>query len=83
MSACATPQRRVLPKSIYTPGATIARQRRELGEAGVNGGPSGDLYVQVHIKPHSVFQRDHDDLHCEMPISFATATFTPDHPIDV
>ena len=43
------------------------------GEPGVNGGPPGDLYVQVHIKPHSMFQRDHDDLHCEMPISFATA----------
>jgi molecular chaperone DnaJ len=33
------------------------------GEPGVNGGPSGDLYVQVHIKPHPVFQHDHDDLH--------------------
>ena len=43
------------------------------GEPGVNGGPPGDLYVQVHIKQHAVFQRDHDDLHCEMPISFATA----------
>jgi molecular chaperone DnaJ len=43
------------------------------GEPGVNGGPPGDLYVQVHIKQHSVFQRDHDDLHCEMPISFAAA----------
>src|SRR5437868_2744140 len=43
------------------------------GEPGVNGGPPGDLYVQVHIKPHGVFQRDHDDLHCEMPISFTTA----------
>ena len=43
------------------------------GEAGVNGGPSGDLYVQIKVKPHAVFQRDHDDLHCEMPISFATA----------
>ena len=43
------------------------------GEAGVNGGPPGDLYVQVHLKPHAVFQRDHDDLHCEMPVSFATA----------
>lgn len=43
------------------------------GEPGVNGGPPGDLYVQVHLKPHSVFQRDHDDLHCEMPVSFATA----------
>jgi len=43
------------------------------GEAGVNGGPSGDLYVVIQIKPHSVFQRDHNDLHCEMPISFTTA----------
>ena len=43
------------------------------GEAGVNGGPAGDLYVVIHLKPHSVFQRDHNDLHCEMPISFTTA----------
>ena len=43
------------------------------GEPGMNGGPAGDLYVQLHLKPHPVFQRDHDDLHCEMPVSFATA----------
>jgi molecular chaperone DnaJ len=43
------------------------------GEAGVNGGPPGDLYVVIHLKPHSVFQREGDDLHCEMPISFAQA----------
>lgn len=43
------------------------------GEPGLNGGPPGDLYVEIHIKPHPVFQRDGDDLHCEMPISFATA----------
>ncbi len=43
------------------------------GEPGVNGGPPGDLYVQVHIKAHPVFQRDHDDLHCEMPVSITTA----------
>jgi molecular chaperone DnaJ len=43
------------------------------GEAGVNGGPNGDLYVVVQLKPHPVFQRDGADLHCEMPISFATA----------
>jgi molecular chaperone DnaJ len=43
------------------------------GEPGVNNGPPGDLYVQVHIKPHPVFQRDHDDLHCEMPVSITTA----------
>src|SRR5437763_513257 len=43
------------------------------GEAGVNGGPPGDLYVVMHIKPHVVFTRDHNDLHCEMPISITTA----------
>ncbi|MFL6673875.1 MAG: molecular chaperone DnaJ [Massilia sp.] len=44
------------------------------GEPGTNGGPSGDLYVEIHIKPHAVFQREGDDLHCEMPISFTKAT---------
>ncbi len=43
------------------------------GEHGINGGPSGDLYVQIHLKPHPVFQREGNDLHCEMPISFTTA----------
>jgi molecular chaperone DnaJ len=43
------------------------------GEAGVNGGPPGDLYVVMHLKEHAVFQRDGDDLHCEMPISFSQA----------
>ena len=43
------------------------------GEAGVNGGPTGDLYVVIHLKPHPIFQREHNDLHCEMPISFGTA----------
>ncbi|HXS51980.1 MAG TPA: molecular chaperone DnaJ [Usitatibacter sp.] len=43
------------------------------GEAGVNGGPAGDLYVVMHLKPHSVFQRDGDDLHCQMPVSFTLA----------
>ena len=43
------------------------------GEPGVNGGPPGDLYVEIRIKPHEVFQRDGDDLHCEVPISIAAA----------
>lgn len=43
------------------------------GEHGVGGGPRGDLFVQIHLKQHAVFQRDHNDLHCEMPISFTTA----------
>jgi molecular chaperone DnaJ len=48
------------------------------GEAGVNGGPAGDLYVVIHIKPHNVFTRDHNDLHCEMPISFTIAALGGD-----
>ena len=43
------------------------------GEAGVNGGPPGDLYVVVHLKKHEIFERDGANLHCEMPISFSTA----------
>ncbi|MDH5612181.1 MAG: molecular chaperone DnaJ [Gammaproteobacteria bacterium] len=43
------------------------------GEAGENGGPNGDLYVQIQVKPHSIFTRDENDLYCEMPISIATA----------
>ncbi len=43
------------------------------GEPGLNGGPPGDLYVEIHIKPHEVFQREGDDLHCEVPISYAKA----------
>jgi molecular chaperone DnaJ len=43
------------------------------GEPGLNGGPPGDLYVEIHIKAHTVFERDGDDLHCQMPISFVTA----------
>lgn len=43
------------------------------GEPGMNGGPSGDLYVEIRIKQHAMFQREGDDLHCEIPISFAKA----------
>ncbi len=43
------------------------------GEAGVNGGPNGDLYVVIHIQSHDVFTREGNDLHCEMPISFTRA----------
>jgi molecular chaperone DnaJ len=43
------------------------------GEAGVAGGPTGDLYVVIHIKEHNVFQREADDLYCEVPIPFSVA----------
>lgn len=43
------------------------------GEAGLHGGGSGDLYVQIHVKEHAIFERQGNDLHCEVPISFVTA----------
>lgn len=43
------------------------------GEAGVHGGPSGDLYVQVTLKKHPIFERHGSDLFCEVPIDIATA----------
>jgi molecular chaperone DnaJ len=43
------------------------------GEPGLNGGPPGDLYVEIHIKEHPVFQRDGDDLHCQVPVRITTA----------
>jgi molecular chaperone DnaJ len=44
------------------------------GEAGFRGGPAGDLYVVLFIKPHEIFKRDGDDLICEVPVSFVQAT---------
>jgi len=43
------------------------------GEAGMRGGPPGDLYVVIHIKEHEVFEREEDNLYCEVPIRFSTA----------
>jgi molecular chaperone DnaJ len=43
------------------------------GEAGWRGGPAGDLYVVLHVKPHEIFQRDGDDLLCEVPVNFVQA----------
>ena len=43
------------------------------GEPGTNGGPPGDLYIEIRIKKHDIFERDGDDLHCAVPISFTTA----------
>ena len=44
------------------------------GEAGVRGGPAGDLYVFLQVKPHEIFSREGDDLLCEVPVSFIQAT---------
>lgn len=43
------------------------------GEPGVNGGPSGDLYVVFHVRSHEFFERDGDDVYCEMPITVTQA----------
>jgi molecular chaperone DnaJ len=43
------------------------------GEAGIRGGPQGDLYVVIHIKEHKIFQREGDNLYCEVPIPFSIA----------
>ncbi len=44
------------------------------GDAGLRGGPSGDLYVFIDIKKHEMFERDGADLHCEIPVPFSVAT---------
>jgi molecular chaperone DnaJ len=44
------------------------------GEAGRNGGPPGDLYVEIRVNPHKIFTREGADLACEVPVSFAVAT---------
>ena len=43
------------------------------GDAGLRGGPAGDLYVFLHLREHDVFQREADDLYCEVPLPFSTA----------
>jgi len=48
------------------------------GEAGRNGGPPGDLYVEIRVNKHKLFERDGANLACEVPISFATATLGGD-----
>jgi len=43
------------------------------GEAGVRGGPPGDLIVVIHVREHDIFKREGDDLHCDVPVPFHTA----------
>ncbi len=43
------------------------------GEPGTNGGPAGDLYIEIRLRKHDIFERDGDDLHCSVPISMVTA----------
>jgi len=61
--------------TVKIPAGIATGQRLRLygeGEHGSAGGPSGDLYVVVHVQAHSFFHREEDDLYCEMPISFPT-----------
>ena len=51
------------------------------GEAGIRGGPQGDLYVVVHVQEHKIFQRDEDNLYCEVPIPFSLATLGGEVPV--
>ena len=44
------------------------------GEPGTNGGPPGDLYIEIRLKKHDIFERDGDDIHCSVPISIITAS---------
>lgn len=43
------------------------------GESGLYSGPPGDLYVLIHVKPHELFERQGDDIYCQIPISFPQA----------
>jgi molecular chaperone DnaJ len=51
------------------------------GEAGVRGGEQGDLYIVIHVKEHPVFQREDDNLFCEVPIAFVTAALGGEVPV--
>lgn len=68
--------RRTRKLSVKIPAGVDTGDRIRLageGEAGRNGGPPGDLYVEMHVREHPIFERDGEHLSCEIPISFATA----------
>ncbi|WP_347331801.1 molecular chaperone DnaJ [Marinimicrobium locisalis] len=62
--------------SVKVPAGVDTGDRIRLsgeGEAGAEGGPAGDLYVEVHVKRHEIFERDGADLYCEVPVDFVDA----------
>ncbi len=68
--------RRTRKLSVKVPPGVDTGDRIRLngeGEAGRNGGPPGDLYVEMHVKEHAIFEREGEHLSCEVPVSFATA----------
>lgn len=61
--------------TVKIPAGIATGQRLRLqneGEAGAQGGPPGDLYVVIHVAEHAFFQRDGNDLHCDVPVQFTT-----------
>ena len=61
---------------INIPGGIDNGQRvsvRGMGNAGLNGGPAGDLYVEVSVRPHELFRREGANIHCNIPLTFAEA----------
>jgi molecular chaperone DnaJ len=69
--------RRKKTLSVKAPAGVDTGDRIRLageGEAGRNGGPPGDLYVEMRVREHAIFERDGSHLSCEVPVSFATAT---------
>ncbi|MGA8278943.1 MAG: molecular chaperone DnaJ [Rhodanobacteraceae bacterium] len=67
--------------SVKIPAGVDSGDRIRLagqGEAGPSGSVPGDLYVEVRVRAHEIFQRDGDDLHCEVPIRFAQAALGAD-----
>lgn len=69
-------EREKVEKTVKIPEGIDDGQRLKIsgmGEASPTGGPFGDLYVQVRVKSHPIFERNEMDLHCEVPITFTTA----------
>lgn len=67
--------------SVRVPAGVDTGDRIRLageGESGENGGPPGDLYVQIAVQEHPIFKRDGADLRCEIPVSFPTAALGGD-----
>jgi len=81
--------------TVKIPAGVATGQRMRLtgdGEHGAGGGPAGDLYVVFHVADHPFFQREGDDLHCDVPIQFTTLalggtvsvpTLDGTHPLDI
>lgn len=68
--------RKTRKENINIPAGIADEQRISvsgLGNAGINNGPSGDLYISVNVRPHPIFERKGDDVWCELPLTFIQA----------